>query len=67
MSPGDYLLSPNREFRLTFQPDANVVLEHLNNGARVLWASATTGKGATECVMQEDGNLVLYKNNRKDA
>jgi hypothetical protein len=28
--------------------------------SRVIWASNTNGSGATGCVMQDDGNLVLY-------
>jgi hypothetical protein len=44
-------------FTLTMQGDGNLVLYQ---GGTPLWASNTTGTGATRAAMQGDGNLVLY-------
>jgi glucose/arabinose dehydrogenase len=42
------------------QPDGNLVAYKSEGG--VAWASNTWGKGAGALVLQDDGNLVLYRN-----
>ncbi|NOT75061.1 MAG: DUF4476 domain-containing protein [Cyclobacteriaceae bacterium] len=57
---GSVLTSPNGKFFLVFQDDRNLVLYKRDGGAdKPLWATATNGK-VNKCVMQADGNLVLY-------
>lgn len=56
--PGDFADSANALYRVIFQEDGNLVLLELPD--TVLFASGTNGLGATECIMQVDGNLVIY-------
>lgn len=74
LGPGDNLFSQKRNFVLTFQTDGNLVLYAIDSAhvpldtsnlnktnasySKVIW-QAPTGP-ATECVMQQDGNFVLY-------
>jgi hypothetical protein len=53
------LVSPNGKYEARTQTDGNFVVYE---GATVLWASGTDGKGTGpyELRMQTDGNLVLY-------
>jgi hypothetical protein len=66
MSPGDYLVSPNGNYKLIFQTDGNFVLYQGSNGSftddpsTAVWSTSTQNKGATTVIMQADGNLVLY-------
>jgi hypothetical protein len=71
LSPGDILYSATRAFRLVFQTDGNLVLYVIDDSTlpvdiaageypRAIWATGTNGMGASACVMQPDGNLVLY-------
>lgn len=57
-APGDFIDSANTLYRLQFQTDGNLVLLELPD--TVLFATGTEGLGATECIMQVDGNLVIY-------
>lgn len=57
IAPGSSTFSPNGNFFLAFQNDGNVVLYQYP--AIPLWATNTVGSGATELIMQLDGNLVL--------
>jgi len=43
---------------LIFQTDGNVVLYNANSVP--LWHSGTGGSGATQAIMQQDGNFVVY-------
>ncbi|HET9053433.1 MAG TPA: hypothetical protein VFM90_04630, partial [Cyclobacteriaceae bacterium] len=55
--------SPNGKFYLIFQGDKNLVLyKRTPDGEKPLWATATNNR-VNRCVMQGDGNLVLYNNN----
>lgn len=45
--------------RLTLRTDGNLVLANKHNGW-VYWSTGTAGRGATQLLWQEDGNLVLY-------
>ena len=57
LAPGQYRLSPDRRFWLTYQTDGNLVL--YQRGVGPLWASNTiTSPGYA--AMQTDGNFVLY-------
>lgn len=58
-------ISDNGQYILRFQPDGNLVLlKRVNNSySQVLWASGSFGKGGTKCLMQADGNLVIYTGN----
>ena len=44
---------------LKFQTDANLVI--YDQSGTALWSSKTYRTGATKLIMQDDGNLVLYK------
>ena len=64
---GDQLRSANGIFVLKFQQDGNLVL-FVNSKSdfaglmnRAIWNSGTANKGATHCVLQADGNFVIYK------
>ncbi len=50
--------SANHHYFLVFQNDGNLVL-YKRSGV-VLWSSNTNGWAVTRCVMQADGNLVLF-------
>lgn len=49
--------------RMIMQADGNLVIYDKRDQRRVLWASNTNGRGATQMRFQEDGNLVLYRAN----
>jgi hypothetical protein len=55
--PGQWISSLNGRYQLIYQWDGNLVLY---DGASPLWASGTYGSPAGVCIMQEDGNLVIY-------
>lgn len=57
LHPGESIWSPRGKLELSFVRDGNLVLFYRG---QVVWATNTTGSGAKECVMQPDGNLVLY-------
>lgn len=59
LNVGQSINSPNGTYRLTYQPDGNVVLY---KGSAALWASGTNGKSTGVTIMQPDGNLVIYDN-----
>jgi hypothetical protein len=56
LSPGQYILSKNSQFKFIFQEDGNCVI--YKDGTNPVWN--TKSIGAVKCVMQEDGNFVLY-------
>jgi hypothetical protein len=61
---GSRLTSANGRYFLIFQEDRNLVLYKKSNGKdHPIWASATNGR-VNRCVMQRDGNLVLYNYGR---
>lgn len=57
LKPNERLVSENGAYVFTLQLDGNLVLY---TGAKALWASGTNGVAVKECIMQTDGNLVLY-------
>lgn len=55
------LFAPGRAARLTFQSDGNLVLYcERPTGWIPRWSTDTWGQTVTTCIMQTDGNLVLY-------
>ncbi|MEV0408528.1 SMI1/KNR4 family protein [Actinoallomurus sp. NPDC050550] len=54
------LTSPSGAFVLTYQDDGDLVLRRNIDGRRV-WAAGTGGQPVGECVLQRDGNLVIYR------
>ncbi|MEH1842178.1 MAG: hypothetical protein V7L20_26460 [Nostoc sp.] len=56
--PGQYLISPDAQFRVQLQYDGNFVL--YNSSGTALWASNTANTAASYIVMQSDCNLVIY-------
>jgi hypothetical protein len=59
IKPGKSVTSPDGRYALEYQTDGNLVLRDTTN-RRALWASNTDGQPGVQCVMQPDGNLVLY-------
>lgn len=59
MIPNDYLESSNKEYKLIYQTDGNLVL--YNAKGKALWSSGTAGQTAWKTYMQPDGNFVVYK------
>jgi Trypsin-like peptidase domain len=63
MQPGEVLnsnqsiTSANGRYRFIYQSDGNLVLY---DGGVALWASNTDGRPVGICIMQTDGNLVIY-------
>ena len=65
--PGESRTSTNGRFEFRYQTDGNLVLYKAYQfwhqyvvKARALWASDTANRAAGRCVMQNDGNLVIY-------
>jgi hypothetical protein len=52
------LVSPNQQYRLSYQGDGNLVVYDKSN--KPLWNSQTNGRTPNKLVFQGDGNLVLY-------
>lgn len=57
LTPGQRLQSPNGQWQLVYEVDANLVL-YLDKHR--VWTTATSGKVAGQAVMQSDGHFVLY-------
>ena len=57
-----HFYSPNGKYYLEFQKDGDLVVG--NEALDVLWRAGTAGSGE-KCVMQQDGNLVIYDKNGK--
>ncbi|QBD75425.1 lectin [Ktedonosporobacter rubrisoli] len=59
--PGDQLNSNNDDYIFILQDDGNLVLYCVAYETyNPLWASGTNGYPAQMCIMQADGNLVIY-------
>ena len=66
-----FLCSKSKKFKLRLNDDGNLCLSGAkqNNGEYFVWCSMVYNYGAndtTNLVMQDDGNLVLYKNGNSD-
>jgi len=59
LSPGQSITSANGQYTFVYQGDGNLVL-YQNRDGRPLWASNTNGSSTGVCIMQIDGNLVIY-------
>jgi hypothetical protein len=59
LRPEEQIASLDRRYRLLYQADGNLVV-YRNSDGRALWASGTNGRSAGICIMQGDGNLVVY-------
>lgn len=59
---GESIWAPSGEFQLSCQRDGNLVLYR---DRTPVWSTGTTGREVRECVMQTDGNLVLYGHGRQ--
>jgi hypothetical protein len=61
LTPGDSLLSsPHGSFRLTYQEDGDLAIYSIAGGGMIRSVSKTKGKPAWRCIMQGDGNFVIY-------
>lgn len=61
---GQSLTSENGLYNLIFQLDGNFVLYATYPPQQMLFATQTEKKYASTCIMQEDGNLVIYNDNK---
>lgn len=60
LAAGQYLVADGANARLDVQGDGNLVLRNPRTGV-VVWSSGTAGSGAGRLVLQQDGNLVLWR------
>jgi hypothetical protein len=60
LKPNEYLISPNKKWKLIFQgSDANVVI--YGDDGKAKWASGLTStNGGGRLALQNDGNLIVY-------
>ena len=65
LSAGSFISSNNGQYRFIYQADGNLVLYRIyaDGSSRPLWASNTYGQPGQLCIMQGDGNLVIYDGN----
>lgn len=59
LAPGQSIRSADGRFEFIYQVDGNLVHYRLADG-KALWASDTHGRPGARCVLQDDGNLVIY-------
>lgn len=59
IAPGQFIVSQSGHFELVLQTNGDLVLYELPN-MLALWTSGTQGENIATCIMQTDGNLVLY-------
>lgn len=59
LNPGQSITSTNGQYTFVYQGDGNLVLYRNSNG-QALWASNTWGRTDGVCIMQGDGNFVIY-------
>ncbi len=52
------LVSPNQQYKLSYQSDGDLVVYDKSN--KPIWSTKTAGKTPNKLVFQADGNLVLY-------
>ena len=58
LTTGQYLLSPNHQYRLLMQSDGNLV--EYNSANQPVWATYTFGQGNFAEMQSSDGNFVVY-------
>jgi hypothetical protein len=59
LNPDQFITSLNGSYTFVYQCDGNLVL-YRNIDAKPLWASNTNRRPVEVCIMQGDGNLVIY-------
>ncbi len=59
LNVGQSIKSSDGRYTFVYQGDGNVVL-YRNVDGKPLWASNTAGRSVGVCIMQRDGNLVIY-------
>jgi hypothetical protein len=59
LNPGQSISSANGQYTLIYQDDGNLIL-YRNHDRVPLWTSGTWDKPKEVCVMQSDGNLVIF-------
>jgi hypothetical protein len=59
LNVGQAIRSADGRYTFVYQSDGNLVL-YRNVDGKPLWASNTWGRPSGVCIMQRDGNLVLY-------
>ena len=64
LHPGESVTSANGQYTFTYQLDGNLVLCR-NRDRHCSWATDTNGISPGVCVMQADGNLVVYSGDAK--
>jgi outer membrane lipoprotein-sorting protein len=57
LNPDQSITSADGRYRFIYQSDGNLVLY---DGGTLLWDSTTNSKPVGICIMQGDGNLVIY-------
>ena len=62
LNDGSSITTPGASYRLSMQPDGNLV--EYNESNAVMWASNTAGDSGDHVIMQSDGNLVVYSSSR---
>jgi outer membrane lipoprotein-sorting protein len=62
LTPGQSIASSNGLYTFIYQSDGNLVLykNYISKPKKALWASNTAGRPGRTCIMQGDGNLVIY-------
>lgn len=60
LQSGSSIWDQTNRYRLTLQPDGNLVVYASKDDSNHLWASNTVGSNAAYLTMQDDGNLVIY-------
>lgn len=64
--PGQSIWSASGQYQFILQnTDGNLVLYDTHNNNNPLWSSGPNGKSVTMCIMQSDGNLVVYQSGGK--
>lgn len=58
LNAGQYIRSPNGQYKLIMQSDGNLVL--YDSKQHPTWNAQTAGKSGAFAVMQSDGNFVVY-------
>jgi hypothetical protein len=64
---GDSITSANGRYLFVYQADSNLILykNYRFQDRKYLWASNTWDKPAGVCIMQPDGNLVMFDSNQQ--
>lgn len=60
LTPGEYVTSVNKVYKLTYTTDGNLAFEQNNN---VIWDIGINISNPLQGIMQPDGNFVLYDSN----